>query len=425
MLCRHISLLVLTVGSTDGLEHYHDAPRRVDLGNSVLISNLRNRYQENKPITLGEAITSTWQFHATDKRDLIFALLGIVRMSKPADAADDLVVDYSLPEEKVFEQATRYLWKVEKSYGHILDVVVPDSTVLASRSSPSWRPDYRLRSRPPLAFWATPHGLSFSLGGGYRQSPCNWQGDLMGNAELRIVAAYIDQVEKCGEPIKQWRTSSGFLNSLEIIYGMPKTYFNGQHRLEVFWRTLICNTWPKGPVIPAPADAATSFKDWILCTHFANFNGALVEGKPFGLVSAYMIDLLRDEEYDVIPNVFPFTIVPHPRSPTTHVLQPGASFHHAVQHFEDMQLFVTKRGYLGLGPATLQPGDTIWGTEFSRWLYAMRDVLSGESQKTKQFVGAVYAHGLTDGEFLETVVDIEVIGKTVSKSVGYDIFDVV
>ncbi|KAH7304461.1 heterokaryon incompatibility protein-domain-containing protein [Stachybotrys elegans] len=394
-------------GCDDTFEHYHDAPSRVDLGNIIEIARLRDRYQKGESITLAEAIQSTWQFKATDKRDLIFALLGIVGMISPVDAADDLVVDYALPEESVFKQTARYLWKVERSYGTMLDAVVTDPSAPTTGNLPSWQPDYRLRRRSPLAIWATRPGSCFGINPKdiFTPEASGWQGDLMTTGRLTVGAVYVDQVEKCGEPIKQWRTSGGFSKSLEIILEMNKIYYNGQHRLEVFWRTLICNIWPSGPVIPAPADAAACFKGWILCTYFASYHSATMEGLSPNPLPAYLIEGLRDEEYDVIPNVFQFAVLPNPRSRSTDVLQPGASFHHAVQHFEDMQLFVTKKGYLGLGPATLQPGDKIWCTGFSKWLYALRESPSGKSPSSKQLVGAVYVHDLCNGNYADMIAD--------------------
>ncbi|KAL5317932.1 hypothetical protein ACEPPN_015036 [Leptodophora sp. 'Broadleaf-Isolate-01'] len=195
---------------------------------------------------------------------------------------------------------------------------------------------------------------------------------------------------------------------------MEKTYYNGQHRLEAFWRTLICDIFPQGPIIPAPADFVRSFKDWLQCTHFASFNSANQENIINGDTNkdadplqrqAYAIDCLRDDEYDAMPNVWQFCV--YPWSKRAWSLQPGATFHHAVRHFEDMKLFVTKNGYLGLGPAHLQPGDRLHCANASPWFYALRDITQpgAAGPRRCKFLGLAYVHDLCRGRFQELKAD--------------------
>lgn len=394
----------------DELEHYHTTPRRrIDLGNVVMIGNLRDRYAEGKLTTLADLIGSTRQFQATDPRDLIFALLGIVKLTEAKRAEDAITIDYDLTTDEVFTRAARYLWKVERSHGKLLEGVESSPARENGEKLPSWLPDYSVRARSPLGLWSPVNFFS-----GYDPHSPSAPESLFAShgfdkGLLDVSTVYIDDVADCGEPLRDWRTARGFCKSLEIITGMEKTYYNGQHRLEAFWRTLICNIFPRGPIVPAPASFVKSFKDWLLCTHFASFNSAnrenMINGakKDTDLLQrqAYAIDWLRDDEYDAIPNVWQFCV--YPWSKKAKSLQPGATFHHAVRHFEDMKLFVTKNGYLGLGPAHLQSGDRLHCANASPWFYTLRDITEPEAVGPSRytFLGLAYVHDLCGGRFQE------------------------
>lgn len=132
----------------DELEHYHTPPRqRIDLGNVVRVGNLRNRYAKGELTTLADAIGSTRQFQATDPRDLIFALLGIVELTEAKEAEDSITIDYDLTTDEVFRRAARYLWKVERSHGKLLEGVESSPAREDGEKLPSWLPDYSVRAR--------------------------------------------------------------------------------------------------------------------------------------------------------------------------------------------------------------------------------------------------------------------------------------
>jgi hypothetical protein len=83
-----------------------------------------------------------------------------------------------------------------------------------------------------------------------------------------------------------------------------------------------------------------------------------------------------------------------------------------------MQLFVMKKGYLGLGLASLQPGDKICCTELSRSHYRLRESPKGKSRNPKQLVGAVFAHDLCNGNSQDMMADG--VGHTSEKFVSWN-----
>lgn len=82
------------------------APR----GNSYTEANHLSKLQRDSAhgnvgfLDLGTLLSCTWGRQATDPRDKIFALLGLLE----ADLAEKFVIDYNLPVSKVYQQATAF-----------------------------------------------------------------------------------------------------------------------------------------------------------------------------------------------------------------------------------------------------------------------------------------------------------------------------
>lgn len=58
--------------------------------------------------------------------------------------------------------------------------------------------------------------------------------------------------------------------------------------------------------------------------------------------------------------------------------------------------FITERGYIGLGPRYLQPGDALCILFGARVPHVLRPRTEG--QRGYLFVGEAYVHGIMDGE---------------------------
>ena len=58
--------------------------------------------------------------------------------------------------------------------------------------------------------------------------------------------------------------------------------------------------------------------------------------------------------------------------------------------------FITERGYIGLGPRYLQPGDAVCVLFGARVPHVLRPRTEG--QRGYLFVGEAYVHGIMDGE---------------------------
>lgn len=77
------------------------------------------------------------------------------------------------------------------------------------------------------------------------------------------------------------------------------------------------------------------------------------------------------------------------------------------------RFFHTTKGYMGIGPPSLQPGDTIYGFLGGQMLYAVRSSApAGSSQgngKSNRFVGECFVEGLMDGQAIRRAEDGAII----------------
>ena len=105
------------------------------------------------------------------------------------------------------------------------------------------------------------------------------------------------------------------------------------------------------------------------------------------------------------------------RSPNgaTHVppdIAPFTYAHSAV--YGHRRLFVSKRGYLGLGPDSMEIGDVIWllsGFSMPVILRHAKENLASAAEVRDEhfnFIGAAYVHGIRDGEAAKLFTDQDV-----------------
>lgn len=104
--------------------------------------------------TFQALVLHTLDHEATDRRDHIFALLGIIKEAWGSSGRpSELVTDYNSPPWKVFERATMYM--IQESRGLHSLLLVGSTEVVKDDLHPSWVPDYGAKpSLPcPTAIW--------------------------------------------------------------------------------------------------------------------------------------------------------------------------------------------------------------------------------------------------------------------------------
>jgi Heterokaryon incompatibility protein (HET) len=111
----------------------------------AIMNRLRERYK-NQPanegtMNLRNALSTIRHFHATDLRDRIWAILGLVDQKIREQYRSHFPVDYKNKSvAEVYKDATIYLLKFEKATGVYVDFPVSHDEKLALSS---WVPDYK------------------------------------------------------------------------------------------------------------------------------------------------------------------------------------------------------------------------------------------------------------------------------------------
>ena len=101
------------------------------------ISSLRHRRQRNDSISVAELLRFGLEFDATDRRDKVFALLGLTTQDLPKD----LDPDYEKTEQQVYTEAMHFVLGRSCSDFHLLNSIGSESRDRVE-NIPSWVPDF-------------------------------------------------------------------------------------------------------------------------------------------------------------------------------------------------------------------------------------------------------------------------------------------
>jgi len=194
---------------------------------------------------------------------------------------------------------------------------------------------------------------------------------------------------------------------LELLLGLDRIYpLTGQHRLEVMWRTFVFDHWPNGMTEgwpefyhPAPTDINSYIGSYILyiCAtasqNEADFQALVPLLQQLGPTPPDMslpsIEQIRDFKTRMGNSLDREAIAM--AEGYTEIAMSAAKYCH------NRKLFYTERGWLGLGPPSLQPSDEVWLLKAGRVPFALRPTPSGQYL----LVGEVYIHGIMDGELVD------------------------
>jgi len=346
------------------------------LQQGVIVGIIRNKIQRKDKLSLREAITLCTGFQATDPRDKIYALLGLV--------TDDLDlrawVDYRKPTEQLYLETARFLLSQEESPLQILNYAgtgYPWNPEFASL--PSWVPDL---SCPPN---------TSSLDGGIQPFPYKACGRLQHDAQL-LLSAPPGQIRLRGsqaDEIAFLAQNNNFSlngatdaemqtffqdralwlkNCLSLIQDhVPDPYHTLQPRAEAFWRTLLGDRTVEGR--PAPAEYA----DCYAAMEELTFSPPDEQRTSFTSQRALILKSLRFQG------------------------QTAASI-------RGRRFAVTRRGFMGLVPPGTEAGDVICVFAGANTPFVVRQLEKG----WWELVGECYFLGIMDGEMVDPVAEMEV-----------------
>jgi hypothetical protein len=409
----------------------------------VYLTQWRERLQKGdkatvpRELSLENLIFDTWTFSATDPRDKIFGLYGLLREGGTVDWQPD----YSQSVGEVFARATKEI--IQKAGELRILSAVHDESLRNIVDLPSWVPDYS-------ANFCNMMCANHHVAG---DTPMR---SIIGSSwnKLPVAGVKVDSVLAVGNTTSGAGQMSMFFNQrwLELALLLPVPYHTGQTRTEALWRTLCADQALDGSM-PAPSSYGDIFKAMVcslVCVKAAETARA-AEKDPENVVdllsAAYHVrktwsspplsemsveELTRavaDPETNISQpdrqtlthllyklqflgiaedNCFTPSIdevekayytsswLPWDESETLQLPRGGQEFYNALRNKHGRRkLFVTANRYLGLGSGSMAVGDQVWILSGSGAAMVLRGT---ETEDEFRLVGAAYVHGIMNGE---------------------------
>lgn len=347
---------------------------------------------------------------STDPRDKVYAFLGLSDQDKPPlkDPTTLIRPDYSISVQEVYLKLTRAMLLSSKNLGVLCHV--QDKSTTSISGLPSWVPDYSVSQRPySLIFRGSPPWRAS------RGTFWEWDKDMesLEKGLLHVKGHRVDLIEdiaklssESDDPASTWSSLIHVTAGLDDRY--PIAYSNGYQpsRMEVFWRTLITNTYNRRH--PAPERCGELFMDYILNLqirhqlvpwssteefhpHQNPLAGSvypewhsLLEAEPHD--SQYGLQLYERRFFAVVWSLFRGTYSPIELTQLQHEIDNASGTVRRV--------YRTKKGLLGTGPRSLRIDDEVWILHGSPVPLILRKLSNGNYS----LVGETYIHGLMHGK---------------------------
>lgn len=418
---------------------------------------------EDKPrdVSLENLVFDTWHFLATDPRDKIYGVYGLLNKKaqnerESGEKEDEALwrADYTKPVEQVYAEATKQII-LDAGELRILSAVL-DHSWRKIESLPSWTPDYSVT-------WTNMMSAHSNAAGNLpAPSPLI---DASSWDTLTVQGLHIDTVLATGNTTSGPGDLKRFFDPswLELTLLIPSTYHQTGHmRSEVLWRTLCANNGPDGQQ-PAPQSFSSEFAEmigtmlvreaWVEENKAAanpelnlapslghgigrvldmfseppladlskanlecefddpsrNLSSQDTQGLVYTLLKAHVLALTEPEGACSIPSINILLDLEEklaaknqdPSVALSELLHQGGTLVRTLQSTVGRRrLFVTKGRYLGLGPAGMQAEDEIWVLPGAGAAFVLRKIVADadDGRVRYKFIGESYIHGVMDGE---------------------------
>ncbi|KAF2131218.1 hypothetical protein P153DRAFT_395600 [Dothidotthia symphoricarpi CBS 119687] len=369
-------------------------------------------YHQNQKSSLLGLLKATESFSATDPRDKVFALLGLVGDS---NGKSSFYADYAKDVVEVYRNVTRHILYNDSSLDILSCVGEISKQDPKYKNLPSWAPDwsqevFSTRLVKELGNMSKVARLHYSVSGVSTVK-------LLPHSDrnvIGILGSYVDEIIAIADRFPIWDDVSeehpahtSFRQPTDqwdnLAYKLDP-YPGGGRTLDAFWRTLVANVDRHG--MPVRDDV---FYD------FANFCYDL-PGSPT------RIDQVLKSYFDrALIGANSIEALPGDKVAFIYLLR-RASF--------GRRFFTTKKGYMGIGPADGRVGDKVYIFSGGKVPFILRkhtgcekstnDGLAGGKvtqndtgdvegecgnleQEFMSFVGEAYVHGIMKGESIEKI----------------------
>ncbi|MCJ1458322.1 hypothetical protein MMC28_008693 [Mycoblastus sanguinarius] len=317
---------------------------------------------------------------ATDKRDKVYALLGLATDAERSA----LHVNYSESTVEVYHRTAKLL--IEQGSG--IQVLYEAACYTYLPGLPSWAPNWAGdRALESLGSTTGAEVVTTFRATGSASNTIQISAD---SRLLHVRGIYLDSIEAINEPLEEDTEGLGLLSgcfkylrdfiraSRALVHRYENTlrYPPGQGLENSLWRTLICDMTRDvagNLARPAPSSFASSYHACLWLLDFAT------NADPEGAMA---------DNYEAIERIVrqsqPFITACEPSS-------------------KGRRFCVTRDGYMGLVPARASKGDDVCVFLGGTVPFLTRKTDGGNGS----LVGECYIHGLMDGEALDVVLDFD------------------
>lgn len=338
-------------------------------------NNVRQRVQDDDGprLLLWELLIMFRSQEATDPRDKVYALLGLVTewlKKKP------LLPDYSLTASEVNKKAVLEIITDMESLLVLTDCVKKD----CSPQMPSWVPDWTASQGLGEANleWACVVTRFFNASGSRKAHPTLFGDSILGLAGMKLGTV---------------------CHSAAVLPEPFSTLVKWRNTAEALWSAL----GESGRPYPSGGSWQNAFSRTVLGDLISPITNGLVEpgnARAFRRAQQEDIDALETFCAEIHASTSCASIVDYYNQANDRVKELITTF---VNNIERQGYFMTLNSYMGLGPNTVCAGDEVWVLMGSPVPFVLRPLLVKESDEVEpqlmhQLVGHCFVHGIMDGE---------------------------
>ncbi|MCJ1241658.1 hypothetical protein MMC14_009664 [Varicellaria rhodocarpa] len=326
------------------------------------ISNCRLSFHElqgGPGMTFSLLLCSTRRFQATDPRDKVIALMGLARNPNPT-FPNSIEPDYSKKTAELYRDVTGRVITEEQNLSLISSV--EDQSDRQKHELPSWVPDYGYCQRVSILGLSL-RSVKFRAAGETKVS-VKWT---EGSSVIMINGFRQDKVDKVSDGSLDYIPNDRGL-VLDWLDMTEPLILNKSLKIDAFWRTLIANNIAHA--YPAPVEYQNHFESFLGFTDKRN--------------QRYLKSLGLEK-----------VASPNPANPS--LFQAYMGYVAPRRKF-----FTTQNGLIGLGPRSIQSGDSVCILSGGLVPFILRKGNAGY-----RLVGESYIHGLMEGQAVQESTQFE------------------
>ncbi|KAH7076311.1 heterokaryon incompatibility protein-domain-containing protein [Paraphoma chrysanthemicola] len=341
------------------------------------------------------ALLMRWRHrNATDPRDKVYALLGLVPQSVMSSVEH---CSYDASPAIVFEQATIDLIRHE---GGLRPFIGSADLAHKTPDLASWAIDFascNVVGNRQLRWWNHFHRHGEFNACGDRTLDLRTRGD---SKQIELTGLRIDEILDVGEVYTVNEDESIYLTQVvQIMRGALRLvedfrsshpfrnkYTNGESWKSAYWRTMVGDLLMAEFPVQRVEDQHERFvRDLLGQEYLDDSTGVVVDG---GVID-HQVSLKTQNDSHKTP------IWNHGENELWESVC-GMIPNHAF--------FITQSGYIGIGPASTQPVDEVWIFHGGKVPFVMRRTDASKAMgrhRTLNLVGDAYVHGIMDGQAME------------------------